>query len=277
MSTHDADLIIVGAGICGSTAATHARALGATVLHLAAEEDPHSLAAVALLRAAWLPDHARPALAATLNSYGPAHTAAGALVTNYRTPRRPPARQHDWHLINPPAPLTAPDLRTTATRAHGRTLHTHDGTYTAAHALLLATGATSPLSPPGTTTWGVTWVGPADALTRPDTLRIHHWAPYKTLAAGPTAGTARVGASSAPTPRDALNKAHDLMRLATDTGLVADPNAFTPHLGARLRTPYTLTRPAPGQYWIGGHHRDGYALGPADARTAVETALGVQK
>lgn len=269
----DADVIVVGAGIVGSCAVRAARAAGASVLHLAGPQPPHSLAAAAITRPTYLPADTRPALPRTLENYGQAVACTGAYVTSYRTPGQRPKPQTLWWLIDPVAPLTAPDATVTVTAAHPGTVETEEGRRYTGRAVILATGATSPLSPAGTVTWGVTWTGPTEALAYPDALRVHHWAPYKAISAGPAGGVARVGSSSGRTREAAEVSGRKLLTTAHEAGLISTPDVFTPLTGARLKTSTTVHRLGPAFYWVGGHHRNGYALGPADATRATHLAL----
>lgn len=268
----DADLIVVGAGICGSAATIAARTTGATVLHLAAEETPHSTAAAAVARSTYLTPPQRPHLPASLNLLREAITCTGALFSNYQTPHKRPTQRPDWWLIDPRAPLLSPDVTTAVLHVSPGRVETDTGTYTAP-AILLATGATSHLSPRGTTTWGTTWTGPVDALVYPDLLRVHLYAPYKAITAGPAHGHARVGSSSGPTPDAALEAGQAMLQRATDAGLVATPHAFTPLTGARLKTTTTALFHTPTLAWVGGHHRNGYAYGTYEAAHTARTLL----
>lgn len=272
MSTPDADLIVVGAGICGSIATRTARNLGATVLHIAHPATPHSTAAAAVARSTYLPPRQRPHLPHSLRLLGSAVTCTGALFTNYQTPQKPPQTRTDWYLINPHTPLQQPDLHTTVHHTTPTQAHTDHGTYTA-RAILLATGATSPLSPPGKITWGTTWTGPTENLTHPDQLRAHLYAPYKTITAGPATDHARVGASTGTSPQHALDNAHKLLTLAHEQGIIHNPTTFTPHTGARLKTHTTTVFHTPTHAWIGGHHRNGYAHGTHETATLTQTLL----
>ncbi len=254
------DLLIVGAGIVGSCAAAYARSRGLTVEIVAGADPAHSDAAAALLRPSYLPKERRGDLAVALGQYG--RELYDGWVTSYQRPGAEPVLQPGWALISPPHQLLAPDRVEILEEIpdHPR--------------VLLATGAHTALPrPEGTITWGVTWVGQPSALVCPDRLRLHHYAPYKTISAGAVGGLARVGSSSGRTPEDAMARGVTMLEKAFAVGLVHPGADLRPLLGARLKTAENVVQISPGVVWAGGHHRNGFALAPADSRRAVDLLL----
>ncbi|KGI79339.1 hypothetical protein IL38_23815 [Actinopolyspora erythraea] len=267
--------IIVGAGIAGSSLARALRAAESTVTVVANPDLPeHSRAAAALLRSAYHAKHpGEDSLfhrSLDLYAHWGIDLLTGGLVTNYRTPGRAPRPDPDWYLLDPAAPLLAPDRRGHA--APTETGIALDGDELAADTVVWCTGAaTGPATPRGTLTYGHTWTHPdPDVLTHPDALRIHHWAPYKTIAAGRLGTLARLGSSSAKHPATAEKQAHAMLATAVDTGIIRTHTGWTCHTGIRSKTETSgLIHTGGRHYALTGLHRTGYALAPALAADAA--------
>lgn len=276
----DAQVIVVGAGIVGVSAVRNARARGLAVLHVAAGARPASRAASAIAKPSYLPKEQRPALAATIADYGDAVTVHGAWTSGYMRPDRAPQWDKRCWLINPDTPLdlAVPDVAGYVQEAQNGRVWLADGTILSAPTVILATGADPRMSPTGgKVTWGVTYTGHKSLLVQPDQLRLHQWAPYKTISAGPVGPGCRVGSSSGLTPEAATERGEKLLDVAYASGLITTPHGFTPLLGGRYQYPDTIVHLRPGVWWVGGHHRNGYALGPADAARTVARALLEEK
>lgn len=260
------NIIVVGAGIAGSVAARVLREAGHTVTVVARDTPSHSVAATAVLRRAWHPDTERADFDHALATYQrwgiPLRN--GAFVTNYRTPGRAPRHDPDWQLIDPRLPLLTPDVYGTVDYATARSVRLANGSRLVADAVVCAPGAASPLSAPGSVTWGVTWVHPdPEVLTEP-VFRVHHLAPYKTGMAGVVGARVRLGSSSAKTYASALKQAQAMLERFAELGIIRSTRGWEPLAGARLNAaPRVCTRV--GVHYLTGYHRTGYALAPADA------------
>lgn len=255
------EVIVIGAGICGSSLARAAVAAGYPVMLISDDSRPReSLAAVAVLRRAWHKGEERGYVDRSMALYREwgVPVISGAVVTNYRFPgivRLDP----DWHMIAPEGPLCTPDVRGHA-ELSDEGVDVGTTRYPASN-VLWATGRYGPHT--GGISYGVTWVSddPADALVSPESLRVHHIAPYKTVVAGVVGGRARYGSSSAATDVKAISAAHGLMEIGIREGIVRPSRSWYPILGRRVRHAPFAT--------LGGMHRTGYALAPALAEIAV--------
>lgn len=265
-------VIVVGAGIAGSSAARILRERGHAVTVVAEGRHPHSLAATAVLRQRW---HRDPAEAAALNASLACYRSwgmplvQGGLVTHFRTPGRPPRQDPDWALIDPATPLLAPDRTGEATEATARAVTLKDGTRLDGDAVVIAAGCGSPLSAAGRTTYGVTWIHSDPAVLANIELRVHHLAPYKSVFAGRAGGRARLGSSSAADPQKAAAQGRAMLERCHELGIVTTQRGWEPITGARLKTPQIVGR-THGVYYLTGLHRTGYALAPGYATALAE-------
>lgn len=261
-------VVVIGSGIAGSSVARCARTAGHRVTVVSAGRE-NSRAAAAVLRGAY---HRRRQLevaqfARSLALYGQwgVDVQPGAWVTNYRTPGKPPHHDTDWYLLDPAAPLVEPDIAGRA-MPHNCGVLVHDVCEIDADAVIWCPGAKLG----DVVTYGVTWVhDDPRALTQPDLLRIHHIAPYKTLAAGVVGGHARLGSSSAGTEDLALLQAHRMLHVARDVGIIRDTAGWQAVAGKRTKT--DLAGQTGIHHGLGGLHRTGYALAPARAERLVST------
>jgi hypothetical protein len=265
----EVDLIVVGAGIGGSSVTRIARAHGHQVT-LVSEGPPHSLAATAVLHRRY--HVGKPGelglwgtSMALYDSWGVTKV-QGGLVTNYRTPGRDPRADNEWAMIDPAAPLVPPDASGHVRDATGCTVTLEDGSVLEAQSVVIASGATGNLSRAGRRSWGVTWVhDDIGVLHERSHVRVHHVAPYKKITATVLGGAARLGSSNASTPEKALTSGEKLLQQAYEAGMVSTVQGWRAVLGARLAAqPYTFRTPS-GAWGLGGFHRTGYALGPGAA------------
>lgn len=255
-------IVVVGAGIAGSSVARAARRAGIRVT-VVAEGREHSRAAAALLRAAYhVKRPGEPALyersVALYGEWGVPLDARGGWVTNYRTPDREPRYDPDWLLLDPAAPLVTPDrsghARPTARGVRVGTLDVDADT------VVWCTGAATGSS----LTYGVTWVHPDPAaLTAPDRLRIHHIAPYKTIAAGTAGGVARLGSSSARDAELADEQGRRMLAAAAQVGIIHSLTGWVPIRGQRCTASVPVAAPGGIHQSLNDLHRTGYALAPA--------------
>jgi hypothetical protein len=263
-------IIVVGEGIAGSSLVRHLDERGIEYEHVA-DDPPASGAAVALLRRAY---HHGDQLALFDRSlellkkwHVPVHS--GGLVTNYRTPDREPRREDDWHVVPPLAPLVhAPVRGRVIPEAHGVMIeHGPTCEFRAADRVLWATGAS--IDPTGVS-YGVTWVHKRpDVLNRVGDIRLHHFAPYKTIVAAFVNGEARLGSSSARTPGGATEQARKMLQAAYDVGMINTLTGWVAEMGVRCKgSGIDLARSI--HTYVGGFHRTGYAMAPAMTERLVE-------
>lgn len=274
-------IIVIGAGIAGSSLTRLARSHGHVVDHISQGGEPYSTAAVAALRRAYHKGSERIWFDRTLEIYERwgVKLARGAWVTSYRAAGSRP--DNDWRMVDPAEPLVKADFTAKAESITGATVRVSDedglnerfNEQFSASAVVNCTGSAMC----GQVTWGGTWVCDDPAVWKPDTIMVHHVAPYKSIVGGVVGGKVRLGSSSTNSPRTARIKADDMFQAAYRQGWF---NGGPWHLevGARGKTlvdgAYSGRYPN-GAYWLGGFHRTGYALAPAvaeDLLRQIETA-----
>lgn len=270
--------LIVGAGIAGSALTRVLRDRGAAATLIAdPARPPHSLAAAAVLRAAY---HARnPGETAAFRRSLELYTgwgvgfARGATVTSYR--HDAPLADADWYLMDPAAALVAPDAAAAVT-PHPDGVLTAAGEVIPGETVVWCAGAYGAATG-AYTTHGDTWIHPdpaAVAATAEAPLRIHHWAPYRTLVAGAIAGQARLGSSSAVRPATAAAQGERMLATAARLGIIRGTDGWQRISGTRLRTAAACEQ-LDGRNWrFSGLHRTGYALAPAHAESLAWMVAG---
>jgi hypothetical protein len=262
-------IIVVGAGITGSSLSHHLR--DRDIEHQVFDSgNPASVAAVALLRRGY---HHGDQLALFDRSlelfkrWG-VNVRQGGWVTNYRKPDREPREEADWFVIDPLEPLVKAVPATCYPLDMGvgtETMNQYE--FYSASRVLWATGATR--QPIGAT-FGVTWLHeqPDRALTMPDRVRLHHYAPYKTIAAAKVGRRARLGSSSASTTDGAVQQGRKMLQAAYEMGMISTVSGWTAELGMRCKGS-ELAGDGIHSY-VGGFHRTGYAIAPAATERVVE-------
>lgn len=261
-------IIVVGNGIAGSCLSRHLHDRG--IEHLVVSGGtPDSVAAAALLRRGY---HHGDELALfdrsleLFKTWG-VEVHSGGWVTNYRDPGRKPHEEADWHILDPRAPLVKSDVEAHAVRHDKGVLvgDPNDAELIRADLVIWATGATGATG----ITYGVTWTNPdPKVLTDPARLRLHHYAPYKTIVAARVGGAARLGSSSAKSPATALTQAERMLSTAVEVGLVRSLRGWTAVQGLRCKG--TDEAPSGIHRGIVGFHRTGYAIAPAATERLVE-------
>lgn len=269
-------VVVVGAGIAGSATARCLRALGVPVVLVADPARPaHSLAAAALIKGSYHDKHPHEwvQLRRTFHLYqawGVPYTSGGQ-VTSYRS--ADPKPDGDTYLLDPAAPLLAPDVAAAAA-PHPAGVQLADGRVLAADRVVWATGAYAKPPTGSKITYGHTWIGPVDLLTDPEVVRVHNWAPYRTIVAGAAGGHARLGSSSATTQRGAEEQSGRLLQMAADVGLIREPGLWRRIAGARIRTTERVSWTDDRNCAFTGLHRTGYALAPAIADDLAHLIVG---
>ncbi len=274
-------LVVVGAGISGSSVARLARERGWDVVVVGLEGKPDSLAATAVLRRGY---HAgRPEeLAAwdyAVEKYAEwgVRMHRGAGVASYRRPLGGEVEDADWLLLDPAAALVKADVRREVLSAHGSRVWFGRGDGLAGDAVVVCAGARGALAPSGGVTWGVTWLAGPEALREPERVRVYQYAPYRTIVGGVAGGMARVGSSSSVSEEGAVAQARKMLGVAWDLGWLTTRDGWEMRVGTRVKTDWRWRRDESGVWEIGGFHRTGYALAPMTAREVlddIEKSLG---
>jgi hypothetical protein len=261
-------IIVVGNGIAGSCLSRHLTDRGLRHLVVSAGA-PDSMAAAALLRRGY---HHGDELALfdrsleLFKTWG-VDVQSGGWVTNYRKPGKRPHEEADWHILDPRAPLVSADVQAFAVR-HDQGVLVGDPTdaeLIKADRVFWATGAVDATG----ITHGVTWTHPDPAvLTSPGRLRLHHYAPYKTIVAARVGGVARLGSSSAKVANTALTQAERMLATAAEVGMIRSLQGWRAVTGLRCKG--TNETPSGIHFGIVGFHRTGYAIAPAATERLVE-------
>jgi hypothetical protein len=267
-------LIVVGAGISGSSFARLARDSGHDVTVVGLEGKPDSLAATAILRRGY---HAGMAEELAAWDYAVERYAEwgvkmthGAGVASYRRPLGGEREDADWLLLDPAAPLVRRDVTREVISVHGTRAWYGRGDGIEGDAVVVCAGARGVLAPSGDATWGVTWIGAADALRAPDAVKVYQYAPYRTIVAGVAGGRARVGSSSSVTEEGAIAQGEKMLGVAWDLGWLTTREGWEMRTGMRIKTAGGWRREGDGHWEIGGFHRTGYALAPMAARNVLD-------
>jgi hypothetical protein len=264
-------IIVVGEGIAGSSLVRHLDERGIEYKHIA-NEPPASGAAVALLRRAYHHGDQLALFDRSLELLKKWHTPvhSGGMVTNYRTPEREARHEEDWHVVPPLSPLVHAPLRGWAhPEKHGVAVgFGPDAGFYGADRVLWATGAT--VDPLGLT-YGVTWIHQDPlVLSQVKHVRLHHFAPYKTIVAAWVMGEARLGSSSARTEAGALDQGHKMLQAAYDAGLINTLTGWVGRMGVRCKGSTIEQQQSGIHVYVGGFHRTGYAMAPAVTERVVE-------
>jgi len=278
-------VVVVGAGIAGSSLVRAIRAAGHDVDHVASPGMAvESRASVAILRRAYLDrDKLRGARALfdrSLKLYAEwgVAVARGGWVSQQGDPAAP-HYELDWGLVHPAAPLIPADRRAVATPTR-RGVRLDDGTEIEAERVVWCCGAhpSSPAAPldPISVRYGVTWTHSCPAaLTHHDRVRVHRINPYQTIVAGAAAGNgARLGSSTAATLAKAREQAEQMLTIAAEEKIITTTRDWVPVAGMRVHTNDSGLTHVRGPHWgFGGLHHTGYALGPALAEHAAADIL----
>lgn len=256
-------LVVIGAGIAGSSAARIARHMGWSVEII--DPNPETAAsrcALATIRPTWFDKAGQAAANRSWEWYkmwGAAITQQ-ATVTNWRNLE--PKIQKDWWLVEPINVLVKPTINTQVTEIRGTSAKLADGTTITGDALINCTGAGSPLSVSHTPIAGATLVGEGQIDAK---LRVHHIRPYHVLTVGQVGNTIRLGSSINKSLDAAVTEIWKMKDLAEQIGIVTPGINWNLVTGFRARRPgNNPALPQPGQTSteLGALARSGYALAP---------------
>jgi DNA-dependent RNA polymerase auxiliary subunit epsilon len=254
------DLIVVGAGIAGSSVYRAAKAAGLDVL-LVSYGQPDSLAALAALRGAY---HKGPEIPLFRRSLELLNEWAcvveeTATVTSYRHERT--IVDSDWYLVDPAKPLVQTDIVAKATEIPGG-VELSTGEELKADNVVWATGVRGGV---GRVTHGYTMVHDDPEVLEPgvfSSMRVHHLAPYKAVMAGVVDGKVRLGSTSASSELKAREQVQKMLEASFNVGMITTVDGWRLEYGQRIQSET--------KEHFSGFHRTGYALAPAMAERLVE-------
>lgn len=268
-------LIVVGAGIAGSSATRIARSKGWDVTLIDhAPEQSASRSALATIRPTWFDKAERTDLERSWEWYtewGAAGTRE-AYVSNWKN--REVKAQKDWWLVDPILPLVEPDLIERVIKIDTQHVTTDSGQVIEADAILNCTGAYgADLAHDVTLFAGVTWIS-RDAQLDYSPYRVHHLRPYKSLSAAQINGVTRVGSSISASADKAIQEAEELLEQAHSLGIVQAGATWEMSLGWRAKGKGGIPiYPELGQRnaYFSGLARSGYGLSPAIAEKWIDS------
>jgi NADPH-dependent 2,4-dienoyl-CoA reductase/sulfur reductase-like enzyme len=262
-------LIVVGAGIAGSSLTYAARELGHTVTLVdAAPEAAASRLAHAVLRLGWHrgDDRVRARLARERYASLGALRTETALCTHWRTDRT--VRTEDYALIDPLAPLIAPDRRATARRIADGCVELADYTLVGDVAVdATGTGGADRLSYGAVAT---------RELELDEPLTVHHYAPRRSIVLSAIDGRARLGGSTGATARSAALSLQRMLAIAERVGMIESADGWDVSVGVRGHRSNPIERLDARTYRLAGFGRVGYALAPAVALELLIELGGVR-
>lgn len=270
----DAELIVVGDGIMGSSIARAAHRRRCEVLMIANGAMSGSRAAAGIVRLGWM--HSKVQRERTLRSLE-LYRESGLLLadrglrSSYRTPEQEPKLVWDWYVVDVASSFVLPNVFGTVVAADESGVTLDSGQrITAKCGVVIAAGPGSAAfgAPIIKRSYGATAVGPATPGMAP--LRIHTVRPYVDLMATNHHGQARVGSSTTKHDTEAVDALRKMM-LSFPSQL---PEVADHIIGVRA---YTALNPAEAFdiVWNGnmaivaGFGKFGYALAPAIAEEVV--------
>jgi hypothetical protein len=263
-------IIVVGSGIAGSSLVNALEMRGVTPVHIGTAW-AESMAALALLRRAYHKGDELRLFDRSLDLYRQwgVRVQTGAYVTNYRTPTKDRRWDEDWGVIDPFSPLRSPQRFAIAARIPEGVWV--EGESVKADAVLWAGGAALNGQH---ITYGTTWIHDSVAAASSRCTRVHHVAPYKTLAVAPmpTGRGVRLGSSSAISDIVANEQAQKLLDIAADRNLITTRSGWRAVTGQRCKGSYSASEGI--HHVFAGFHRTGYALVPALAEQFITERLG---
>lgn len=222
------NIAIVGAGVAGSLLTRELQHLGHYPILIASEAIPEATrAALGVLRPGWETGAGRARVKQAIDYYAELGAAAGrgAWVTSTKAPagRLDPG----YWLVNPDRILLGPhlvaDVANVASTAHGALIEFIDGsTMTADRAIIAAGPMTAHLAhtTPLPATYGWTAALPGARLDTEHPIRVHHYAPYRSIMAVQHGDHVRVGSSRHADPDRAAADAQQMLARALDAGMV---------------------------------------------------------
>lgn len=286
----DFDVVVVGAGIAGSSVVRLAQRRGLSTFMVADFPDPASTCALAVIRRRWQhgDDLRRTDFALDYyRSFGVLWP-EGAVVTSFRPGGEFPKIESDWFLVSPTEPLVIPDMADRIERVLPETSEVVTSLGPVRGRLVVvAAGPGSRGLFPGrargsfTEKWGATYVSPT-AKIEPYLgygLRAHWSTPYNAILAAESKGEVRVGSSVADSRAEAGVKADKILFNAIRAGMVTDVSDWSVRYGLRVMTDNGTSNGMPD--WISsstvvltGFARCGYSIAPARAKEVLDRRFG---
>jgi len=258
-------LIVVGAGIAGSSATRIAQTLGwHTTLIDGNPAQAASHSALATIRPTWFDKQGKTAAARSWKWYEQwgATITQTAMVSDWRKPE--PTQQTNWWLVDPTKPLLQPTINQHAAKIEPYKVTLDDGQTITGDAVLTTTGAYGNPNADWQPLAGAT-LSSNEAQLNDGPLRIHHLRPYHSLTVGNINGQTRLGSSAHKSMDKAIDEVFRMLHAAMTQNIIDEWTDWTLHTGIRARRPKnepitpTLGNP---NTTIGALARSGYAFAP---------------
>ena len=268
------DLIVVGAGVAGSSVARHALAAGLNPIVVGSAYDRASDNALCVMRAGWFDKDGLRTEARYAAAY---YRDCGAMVAETGLVSRAgkePKLQADYFGIDPWKPLVTPDVEARVVEVGDGSVTLDTGEKLAGAAVALCAGVGNVELAgyaPKELLWGSTGVFVNAFLPHP--VRVHHFGPYSNIMAAQVGITVRIGSSKAPNPEQARERLVAMVNKAREAGMLDGmPDDYSITTGRRVMPsgePATVRRVSDRVWTLAGLGRVGYALSPARGQQLV--------
>lgn len=260
------ELIIVGAGIAGSSAARIAKELGITYTLIDADQtQAASHCALATIRPTWFDADTRTSVERSwkwYESWGVTITKE-AHVSSWR--RLEPKLQKDWWLLDPRKCFEPPTIQAKVTKIEETSVTLESGEILKAEAVLNCVGALDKsLQSDWEPLYGATLVSRDVEMDLPP-LRVHQIRPFHVLTVGHLGDEVRLGSSVSRNVTDAVEEAHKMLILAIQNGIVRGEATWETITGIRARRKGNqpiLPKAGERSATLGALARSGYAIAP---------------